>query len=414
MTKLDPIRETWMCAPETRAVMGALDAGHGAARFVGGAVRNALLGRQVEDIDIATTLRPDDVVRRLEAAGIKALPTGMAHGTVTAVFTGKTFEVTTLRRDVTTDGRHAAVAFSDDWKLDAQRRDFTINALSASPDGEVFDYTSGVEDLKARRIRFIGDPVARIREDYLRILRLFRFHAWYGRGDIDTDALAAVRNERAGLRRLSGERVRNEFLRLLAADDPCPAVRAMAEADIVREFLPGEARLARLGHLVLIDTGNRFIGDPVLRLSALIAGDAAIATAVAQRLRLSNDNRNRIVDVASSENEPAFPMDVRALRALLYRLGAQRVRDRILLRWAGEPTDAHAVEWRALLAVVNVWMPPRFPLSGGDVITAKIPEGPRVGKVLGELENWWIANDFAPDRAALLERLNAIAPGHID
>jgi poly(A) polymerase len=336
------------------------------------------------------------------------VPTGIAHGTVTAVCAGKTFEVTTLRCDVTTDGRHATVLFSDDWQQDAQRRDFTINALYAAPDGTVFDYTGGVADLQARRIRFIGSPVARIREDYLRVLRLFRFHAWYGRGTIDSEALAAAHDERAGLRRLSGERIQNELLRLLAADDPCPAIRAMVETEVFGAVVPGEAQLARLGHLVHIDVGNFFIADPVLRLVALIASDVAVATGVAERLRLSNEARDRVMDLATG-NEPALSTSLRELRALLYRLGAQKVRDRIRLRWAEEAGDRHAVEWRSLLAIAEAWSPPRFPVTGADVMAANIPEGPRVGNVLDKLKDWWIANDFAPDRAALVERLQAIA-----
>lgn len=405
MKRLDAGRESWMRAQETRAVMDALDAAKGAARFVGGAVRNALLGLAVKDIDVATTLLPEEVVRRLEGACIKAVPTGIAHGTVTAVFPGKTIEITTLRRDVTTDGRHAVVAFSDDWKLDAQRRDFTINALYASADGDVFDYTGGIEDLQARRIRFIGEAVARIREDYLRILRLFRFHAWFGRGPIDAEALAAVKSERGGLRRLSGERVQSEFLRLLAAGDPCPAVRVMAEAGILAELVPGEVQLARFEHLVRIEGEAALDGDPVLRLAALLASDTAVAVAVAERFRLSGEDRNRIVDLAAGEDLSAAGTSPRALRILLYRHGARTVRDRILLRWAEESSDVHAASWRALLAIAAEWTPPRFLLTGADVLARNIPEGPRVGQILGEIEEWWIAHDFAPDRAALLERL---------
>lgn len=410
MRRLDPGREPWMRAGETRAVMSALDAAKGTARFVGGAVRNALLGLAVKDVDIATTLLPDEVVRRLEAARIRAVPTGLAHGTVTAVFPGKTIEITTLRRDVATDGRHAVVAFSDDWKLDAERRDFTINALYAAPDGEVFDYAGGVEDLEARRIRFIGDAIARIREDYLRILRLFRFHAWYGRGPIDAEALAAVRAERGGLRRLSGERVQSEVLRLLAARDPCPAVRVMAETGILGELVPGAVQPARFEHLVRIETDLSLDADPVLRLAALLASDADVAAAVAERFRLSGEDRNRIVDLAPRGQVSAVPAGVRALRIILYRHGARTVRDQILLRWAEENSDSRDAAWGALFDMAAAWTPPRFPLTGADVLARKIPEGPRVGQILGELEDWWIANDFAPDRATLLERLRLTRP----
>ncbi|HEY3776628.1 MAG TPA: CCA tRNA nucleotidyltransferase [Rhizomicrobium sp.] len=406
--KLNPARETWMRTNETSAIMDALDASQGSARFVGGAVRNALLGRKVQDIDIATVFLPEDVILRLESAGIKAVPTGIEHGTVTAVFDGKAFEVTTLRRDVATDGRHATVAFSDSWSLDAQRRDFTINALYASPDGEIFDYTGGLGDLDTRRVRFIGDPVARIREDYLRILRLFRFHAWYGLGEIDGEALAAARAERAGLRRLSGERIRNEILRLLEAENPCPAVRAMTEAGILREIIHCETRSARLDRLVHIGAENLMDADPVLRLAALLPDDAGVASAFTERLRFSRENRDRLVElVVARENlRPSLP-DCE-LRAMLYRLGTRRVQDRIFLCWADDPDDSHANAWRSLLSIADAWTPPRFPLTGADVMAEGIPEGPLVGKVLSELEAWWVVNDFAPDRAALRERLKKV------
>src|ERR1700722_18860956 len=250
--RLDPFREDWMRAVETGAVIDALSAHGGSARFVGGAVRNALLRLEVDDIDIATPLVPDEVIRRLQSSGIKAVPTGIDHGTITAIVGSKFFEVTTLRRDVETDGRHAIVSFSDNWEEDASRRDFTVNAMYASPDGEVFDYFGGLADLAARRIRFIGDPVARIREDYLRILRLFRFHAWYGQGAMDEQGLGAATAERSGLRRLSGERIQKELLRLLAAKNPGPALQAMEKRGILEEIIPGDACLENLKRLVAI------------------------------------------------------------------------------------------------------------------------------------------------------------------
>src|SRR3984957_509167 len=224
MTRLDPARAPWMAEKPLTKVMAALG---GEARYVGGAVRNTLLGADVHEVDIATPLTPDVVTTRLEAAGLKAVPTGIAHGTITAVADGKPYEVTTLRRDVETDGRRAVVAFSTDWKEDAGRRDFTMNALYASADGEIFDYHNGLADLQAGHVRFIGDAVARIREDYLRILRLFRFHAWYGKGEIDAVALNAAADEKTHLAKLSGERIAREFLRLLEADDPVPVLRVM-------------------------------------------------------------------------------------------------------------------------------------------------------------------------------------------
>jgi len=406
-TTLDPAREPWMRTRELVAVMEALTADGNAARLVGGAVRNALLDRDVDDIDIATQLVPQEVSRRLEGAAIVALPTGIEHGTITAVLNGRNFEVTTLRRDVSTDGRRAVVAFSDSWEEDAQRRDFTINALYAAFDGELFDYNGGIADLAAGCIRFIGDPVQRIREDYLRILRLFRFHAWYGKGEIDQQALAAAAAEREGMRILSGERIRKELLRLLAAENPVPALRVMQQHRILAEIFPGEADLQRLGRLVAIDAANFFPPDSLLRLAALLADDQATAEALSERLRLSNDERDRLLDVARPVQrlEPSLP--VRDVRRLLYQLGQRRFRDRVMLAWANDTKQSNTIAWRALLALADAWVRPRFPLTGREVMAAGIPEGPLVGNVLSQIEEWWIANDFTDDSLCLAERLKA-------
>lgn len=408
MRKLDPSREAWMRAAETAAVMNALTASGGEARFVGGAVRNALLNREVVDIDIATTLRPEEVAARLEKANISAIPTGIAHGTVTAVAGGKAFEITTLRRDVSTDGRRATVAFSDNWAEDAQRRDFTINALYASRDGEIFDYAVGLDDLNNGRVRFIGDPVTRIREDYLRILRLFRFHAWYGKGEIDREALAAAEGERTGLKRLSGERIQKELLRLLAAENPVPAVRTMVNARILAEAISGALALERFERLIAIDRANFFDADSMLRLAALLPSDAAVATAAAERMKLSNEDRDHLVDLAGAKETLAPLMSVRETRRMLYQLGTKSFRDRVFLKWSEDGDRSNSVAWRALVALADAWIAPRFPLSGHDVIAAGVPEGPQVGRVLADLEAWWIANDFPDDKSALAKRLTMV------
>ncbi|HWA31138.1 MAG TPA: CCA tRNA nucleotidyltransferase, partial [Rhizomicrobium sp.] len=314
MTKLEPIKNPWMTAPETRAVMEALAKDGGSARFVGGVVRNALLGRAVGDIDIATPLTPDDVTKTLEAAGLKAVPTGIEHGTVTAVSNGRPYEVTTLRRDVSTDGRRAVVAFTKDWAEDAQRRDFTMNALYANADGEVFDTVGGVADLKAGKVRFVGDPATRIREDYLRILRLFRFHAWYGKGEIDKAALKAAAENRAGLAQLSGERIAKEMLKLLAAEDPVPVLRSMAASAILGEILPGELNIARLERLVAIDASNFFAPDPVLRLAALLPDRAAAANELADRWKLSNADRDRLADLCGATEKIVSYLSIKEVR----------------------------------------------------------------------------------------------------
>ena len=407
--RLDPDRHSWMRAKETRAVMEALTAADAEARFVGGAVRNALLHCEVGDIDIATPLVPDEVMRRLSLARITALPTGIGHGTITAIVDGKSFEITTLRRDVTTDGRRAIVAFSTDWAEDAARRDFTINALYVSRDGELFDYTGGVPDLEAGRIRFIGVPSERIREDYLRILRLFRFHAWYGRGEIDMDAISAARAERVGLRGLSGERIRKEFLRLLAAENPLPSLRAMAAATILAEILPAGANFERLSHLVGIDSGNFFEPDAVLRLAALLSPDPADVATVAERFKLSNQDRDRLLDLAEAREPLSAYLGIREVRRLLYRWGTQAFRDRVLIDWSSDQQTSNAIAWRALLALADAWIRPKFPFSGVDVMAAGVPEGPIVGRVLNELEEWWVANDFPTDQPLLSEKLKAVA-----
>lgn len=399
--KLDPNRQGWMGAPETRAVLAAL----GEARFVGGAVRNALLDQPVGDVDIATPLTPDEVTKRLQAAGLGAVPTGIEHGTVTAISNGKPFEVTSLRRDVSTDGRRAVVAFTTDWKEDAARRDFTLNALYAAADGEIFDYHNGIADLQAGRIRFIGDAVQRIREDYLRILRLFRFHAWYGAGEIDGDALRAAAAEKAGIAKLSGERIQKETLRLLEAANPVPVLRVMAASGILGEILPGNLNLARLEHLVAIDTDNFFSPDPLLRLAALLTGGAV---AVADRFRLSNADRERLEDAVGAQEKIVSYLSIREVRKLLYRLGAQRFKDRVSLRWAEDAKASNAIQWRTLLALADAWERPIFPLDGGNVMAAGVPQGPLVGRILAEVEEWWIDSDFIEDEFSLAERLKAV------
>jgi len=403
--RLDPKQQAWMTAPETRAVFAAL--GSDKARFVGGSVRNALIGRPVEDIDIATPIRPDEVTRLLEAAGIKAVPTGIDHGTVTAVVDGKPFEITTLRRDVETDGRHAVVAFSEEWAEDAERRDFTMNALYASIDGEVFDYAGGVEDLKAGRVRFAGDAATRIREDYLRILRLFRFHAWYGRGELDSEALRAAAAEKAGLASLSGERIRKEMLRLLEAENPMPSLRAMAATGILAELFPDAVNLQRLERLVAIDEGNFFSPDPLLRLAVLLP-DPTLAVKMAERLRLSNAETARLIDVTGAQEKIVSYLSIKEVRKWLYRLGAARFKDRVFLRWAEDPKESNAIQWRALLALADAWQRPKFPLTGESVKAAGVPEGPLIGRILGEVEEWWIDSDFIEDEFSLAERLKAV------
>jgi poly(A) polymerase len=401
--RIDPAQHGWMTAPETVAVMAAL----GEARFVGGAVRNALLGTSVMDIDIAVPMPPAEALALLAARNIKVVETGIDHGTITAIAGRHAFEVTSLRRDVETDGRHAKVVFTDDWAEDAARRDFTINALYASADGEIFDYATGVEDLIAGRVRFMGDARTRIAEDYLRVLRLFRFHAWYGRGEIDAEGLRAAAEARDKVKILSAERVAKELLRLLEAGNPASVLRVMAAAGILPELLPGALQLPRLERLAEIDAENFFLRDPVLRLAALLPDSGEAAHSTSDRLRLSNADRLRLEQVLSGERIAAG-LSARDARRLLYNIGAARFRDKVLLQWACAPRAVGALPWRMLLQMAESWQRPRFPLTGRDVMEAGVPEGPEVGRILGQVEDWWIQTDFAADQGACRDQLNQV------
>ena len=377
------------------------------ARFVGGAVRNALLGAGVSDVDIAVPMPPEETMARLAAAGIRTVPTGLDHGTVTAVVGHHAFEVTSLRRDVETDGRHAVIAFTDDWAEDAARRDFTINALYAGPEGEIFDYATGVEDLIAGRVRFMGDSATRIAEDYLRILRLFRFHAWYGRGEIDEPALRAAAAARGHLAELSAERVAKEMLRLLEAPRPGPVVRVMAATGILSAVLPGALDLPRLERLCELDLENQLPREPVLRLASLLS--PADAGQVGASLKLSNSDRDRLVQALDNGDRIASHLKAPDVRRLLYRLGPALFKDRVRLHWAAAPRSQPALAWRMLLAMADAYERPRFPLTGRDVMAAGVPEGALVGKVLAELESEWLESDFTLEEAALREKLAALA-----
>jgi len=390
----------------------AAASGEGSARFVGGCVRNAILGVPVRDIDIATTLQPSAVIAALQAAGLKAVPTGLDHGTVTAVAKGRPFEITTLRRDVETDGRHAVVAFTDDWGQDAARRDFRLNALYADRAGRILDPTgAGLADALAGAIVFVGDPATRIAEDALRIARYFRFLAWYGRGEPDAPSLAACAEHRALLNGLSAERVGQEMLKLLAADDPRAAMCLMAQAGVLSLLVPAAEGLERFEALVRIETEMLFTDDPLLRLAALLPADPDAGLATAARLRLSNAQRDRLAAALGTGPPLVSWMSPRELRRVIYRLGPETVCDRIMLAWAASSRPATTVQWRALLPMARSWAPPRLPLTGEEVMAAGVPSGPAVGAVLREVEAWWIDNDFIDDKLSLVERLKAVAQG---
>lgn len=381
----------------TRRVMRALAVPGAAPRFVGGAVRDTLLGRSMNEIDIATPLKPETVLAQLDAAGIRAVPTGIAHGTVTAVTSGRSFEITTLRRDVETYGRHAKVAFDADWEADARRRDFTMNALSLDLRGALYDYVGGLADLRAGRVRFVGDPATRIREDVLRLLRFYRFFAHYGKGAGDRAARVACRAAAHLLPTLSVERVAVEMLKLLAAPDPLPALRMMQADGVLAILLPEADNLTRLRRLVAFEPHP----DPLRRLAALVDhGDA-----VAERLKLSGAQRDRLGALLA---EPALDLggDRTAQRRALYRWGSALYADRVLLAAAAKPAFGRVTR---LLRLAQTWKQPRFPIKGRDLLAAGVVPGPAVGALLAELEAWWIAGDFqatkAQCRAELKRRL---------
>lgn len=406
----------WMTNPATVAVLDALEAEGGAdcARFVGGSVRNAIVGRPVDDIDIATTLTPDRVAQALKAAGIAAIPTGIEHGTITAVSNHLPHEITTLRRDVSADGRRATVAFTTDWAEDAQRRDFTLNSLYARRDGSIFDPTGhGVADAKAGRIVFVGEPEQRLLEDHLRNLRFFRFYAWFGKGAPDAAAAAACARLKDSIDGLAAERISKELLKLLAADDPRAAVRLMAETGVLEVVLKTQANLARFEALVEIDTEQFLDGDPVLRLAALLPDDQVAAMALATRLRLSNPDRDRIVAALAPTPGLKSWMSPREIRREVYRAGTAMFRDRARLAWAAAPRTAATMQWRGLIALAEGWTRPELPLSGQEVMNAGVPKGPLVGQVMREVEDWWIDNDFIGDKLSVIEKLKAVAQGMV-
>jgi poly(A) polymerase len=396
-----PLRDVaWLKAGGVAALLARLDRDGEEARVVGGAVRNTLLHLPVTEIDVATTAVPDEVMRRVEAAGWKAVPTGIEHGTITAVIDGKPFEVTTLRQDVETYGRRAKVVFGRDWTADAARRDFTINALSASANGTLFDYVGGVADVAARRVRFIGEPQQRIAEDYLRILRFFRFHACYGEGALDGPGLAACIAARDGLETLSRERVRMELLKLLLAAHATPVLAAMAEAGLLGMVLGGVPFLASFENTAKIEAAAGIEADAVRRLAALGVWVKEDAERLAQRLRLTKAETARLLAL-----EPWWRLSDacgdQAARALLYELGPQSFVDRVLLAWSRSAAGATNGAWRHLAALPQRWTAPAFPLKAADFKSRGVAAGPALGVALRSAEQAWIAADFPADAAAL-------------
>ena len=422
--KLSP--QPWLDAPETKAVIAALRADGADVRFVGGCVRDAMSSRPMElipsgDVDIATPDPPEKVIRLLEAAAIKAIPTGITHGTVTAVIGDARFEITTLRIDIETDGRHANVAFTDDWVADAVRRDFTINTLSATPDGDVYDHHDGISDLAHGNIRFVGRAEERITEDVLRLLRFFRFYGLYGRPPPDPDALAACRIHADKLPSLSGERMRDELFKILLVPDPGDVAMLMRGHGVFDHILPEAGDVGRLRMLSWLETRaiKMETVTPVAlrRLAALLNTDAEGAGTVAERLRLSNRQTLRLAGLVTPPVEMDSDMDAAAVRRALHRLGPGAVRDLTLLAWAGElailpklPVE-RTQDWIVLLEACDGWQGVVFPLAGNDVAGLGVAQGPRVGELLAAVEDWWEQGDYAAGHGQCLEKLKALLAG---
>jgi len=389
-------RSSWPHGPAAGKVLDALAAVGGEGRFVGGCVRDALLGREIRDIDIATNLDPAKVIAALSAASLKSVPTGIKHGTVTAIADHIGFEVTTLRHDVETDGRHATVAFTDDWQQDAARRDLTMNALFCDNAGNIHDYFGGIGDLKAGHVRFVGDPAQRMDEDYLRILRFFRFHADYAADDFDAAAITAATQRRQELKRLSGERLRQETLKLLIARRGVEVWGEMLRRDFATAYLPWATSQDRLVKVAALETRLKLAPDAIRRLAALALTGSG--TQVAETLRLSNVERDRLL--AATDARPVFDVaDDAVIRRQIYALGNDRARDQILLDW--EPGEREG-RWHRAFEIVQSWQRPNFPVAGRDLIKLGASAGPDLGAKLAELEKWWMAGDFTGNAAACL------------
>ena len=390
----------WLKSGPAARVLKLLNGNGEEARVVGGAVRNALLNLPIGDIDVATTALPEEVSRRARAAGIKSVPTGIEHGTVTLVIDSHPLEVTTLREDTETFGRKAKVAFGRDWARDAERRDFTINGLSVDADGRVHDYVGGLEDIAARRVRFIGDPNQRIAEDYLRILRFFRIHAAYGAGPPDRPGYLACINGRAGLAALSAERVRMEMLKLMVADGAAVAIAAMVEGGLLLPIFGGIAYAGPFAAMIAIERALNLAPDPVRRLGALAVAVTEDARRLSLRLRLTNAETKTLNSMGHRWWRLAA-MDEAIARRRLYRLGEASYRDRLLLAWARSGDDSDAASWRELATLPERWVAPKFPLKAADFLARGVAQGPLLGQVLGSAEDAWLAANFPLDEAAL-------------
>ncbi|ATU90876.1 CCA tRNA nucleotidyltransferase [Phyllobacterium zundukense] len=404
----------WLKDKSLQKLLAVLSGEGEGARVVGGAVRNTLLGQEVSDLDIATTCLPEETLRRAKEAGFKVVPTGIDHGTITVVAAGRPFEVTTLRADVATDGRHAEVAFGRDWRVDAERRDFTINALYVEADGTIVDLVGGLADIESRTLRFIGDAEQRIREDYLRILRFFRFFAWYGRGRPESEGLKACARLKDGLVRLSAERIWSELKKLLGAPDPSRALLWMRQAGVLTAVLPESEKwgIDTIHGLVKTEQDLGWAVDPLLRLASMIPPNTERVDELASRLKLSNSERERLEAWASTVPPPPEISET-GFAKKLYRSDKQGMRDRLRLALVSARADAvndnnammRAGHLSRLLEFLDSYDKPKFPLSGGDLIIAGLDKGPEIGKVQRAIEDEWIESGFTLKREELLAKI---------
>tara|TARA_R110001583_G_scaffold32107_1_gene109677 strand:+ start:12865 stop:14196 length:1332 start_codon:yes stop_codon:yes gene_type:complete len=423
MTKLNPTGHLApygvMATPETARLFAALAQKGGTARYVGGIVRDALLARDLGDVDIACDLKPETSMKALEDAGIRVIPTGLQHGTITALINEYSYEITTLRVDVMTDGRHAEVAFTDNWWLDAKRRDFTFNALYCDPDGTIYDPFDGESDLRAGKVRFIGVAEDRIAEDYLRILRFFRFFAHFGRPPLDAIGAEACRKGASGLRGVSRERIRDEMFKLLRAKTPAATIGNMVGFSVLPVILPELVNIPRLRIVEWLETtalaDPAITIDPLRRMAALFTsdkgGDDGIAHAAqcARSLRLSNDEVERFSLMTASFRLISNVMDAKRIRRHLYHLGADAFRDAVIMAWADHaahaerPMPGENARWQEMLVCAHEWQAPQLPVKGRDILQANlVPPGPMVGQLLRLAEEYWLENDMTPDHTRLM------------
>jgi len=402
--------EAWLSNAGVRDVFKALLVPGHEVRIVGGAIRNALMGEPVNDIDMATTLHPDEVMKQAEGFGLKAIPTGIDHGTITLISSGERIEVTTLRADVDTDGRRAEVKFGRDWLGDAARRDFTMNAIYCNSSGEIFDPLGGVDDLKKRRVRFIGNAQKRVREDYLRILRFIRFHGAYAKGPIDEDGMRACLSERRGLAALSRERIWAEFSKILMLNNASDTIQLMFDYGLLTQTLGGVPNLNRFKNLITIEDHLDLPTDAVRRLGALALFVSDDARRLGDKFRLSQKEAQRLCAMTATHPEISAKMELKSAQKFIYRIGWTAFKDLLLLSESasGSRTDKKYAELVKLVELIQQWTPPVFPVTGNDVLATGLEPGPQVGRILDALEDEWLSADFEPGRDVLIARLKAM------